>query len=580
MNSPWKKLSSSFDRFRDSLTEAQFDTVRALALLVVLGAIGAGAYFAGRPFWLRWQNHEALAQAEGFAQERDYTSMLLALRRATESAPDDPATWRQVVKYLAAIASPESTLLAREQLVRLTPQDISVRVALVQEALKAGRNDTANTAMAGFSEAARHDVAFYRLAVAVAAAEGRSNELPEQLEKLIAADPGDLNARFTHASLRLWSQDPLARDAAQAELENLVSNRSFRIRAAIELLSEAARQNDPKRVQALLAWLLSSFAPGARPDFRAPSVPGWTALVEGIKSAAAAGPPSDASLVARWLADMGRRKDALAWLQVLPAALHGDSVALDTETELTAEEQDLPRLDRLLRDGAWGPLPDQARLLALSSHLEVLQFDVPRGHRLWSDAVMACGDSLAGLRALVRLADAWHDADGAEVALARILDRNPKILWAYDALRTSYAARGDLRDLWTLYGQWVLQAPDDRDVAAQWILAGCILNKATPEAYARAATLGTEIESCTLARAAALWRQRKPEDAWTLLAGLPEAQRRDPAAAFWIAVVAADTSRRSEALQALADAAGLPLPAEQAALLQDAAAKAGGAAAQ
>lgn len=562
------------------MTEAQFDTVRALAVLVVLCAAGTGAYFAGRPFWLRWQNHEALAQAATFAKEKDYPSMLLALRRATEAAPADPATWRQVVNYLAAIASPESTLLAREQLIRLVPQDMSVRVALVQEALKAGRYDTANAAMAGFSEAARHDVAFYRLAVAVAAAEGSANELPGHLEKLIAADPGDLNARFTYASLQLWGPDPLARDAARTELENLVSNRSFRIRASIELLSEAARSNDPKRVRLLLAWLLSSFSPGARPDFRAPSVPGWAALVEGIKSAAAAGPASDASLVTRWLSDMGRRRDALAWLQGLPASIRSDPVALDTETELTAEEQDLPRLDRLLRDGAWGPLPDQARLLALSAHLEMLQFDAPRGRRLWSDAVMACGDSLAGLRALVRLADAWRDFDGAEVALARILDRNPKILWAYNALRTSYSARGDLRDLWTLYGQWVLQAPDDRDIAAQWILAGCILNKATPEAYARAATLGGDLESCVLARAAALWRQGKSEDSWSLLAGLPEARRRDPAAAFWVAVVAADTGRRNEALQAIADARGLPLPSEQAALLQDAAVKLGAATAQ
>jgi hypothetical protein len=293
-----------------------------------------------------------------------------------------------------------------------------------------------------------------------------------------------------------------------------------------------------------------------------------------MKSAAAAGPASDAALVARWLADLGRRSEALAWIQGLPAAIRNESVTMDTETELTAEEQDLPKLDRLLRDGAWGPLPDQARMLALSAHLEVLHFDGPRGRRLWSDAVTACGDSMAGLRALVRLARAWHDADGAEMALAKILERNPKVLWAYDALRASYASRGDLRNLWGLYGRWMLQAPDDRDLAAQWILAGCILDKATPDAYARAATLGTDTELCARARAAALWRQGNPEAAWSLLAGLPEARRREPAVAFWVAVVAADTGRRNDAIRAIADARTLPLPAEQAALLQDASAKA------
>jgi hypothetical protein len=272
---------------------------------------------------------------------------------------------------------------------------------------------------------------------------------------------------------------------------------------------------------------------------------------------------------------MGRRREAIAWLQGLPPAIQSDPVAMDTLAELTAEEQDLPRLDKLLRDGAWGPLPDDARLLALSARLETLQFDGQRGHVIWNDAVVACGDSLTGLRALVRLADAWHDTDGSEVALKRILDRDPKIFWAYDALRTSYAVRGDLLDLWELYNEWVRQAPDDSDVAAQWILLGCILNKATPDAYARAATLGSDSPSAPLARAAALWRQGKSEDAWSILMGLPGAQLHEPTTAFWVAIVAADTNRSGEAQRAIADARSLSLPAEQAALLQDASDKVG-----
>jgi len=571
MNAIWRKLSSALDRYRDSLTEAQFDILRAAIVIVVLGAAGSGAFFLGRPFWLRWQNREALAQAGTFAEEKDYSSMLLALRRATEAAPEDPATWRQVVNELAVIASPESTLQAREQLIRLTPQDVSVRIALVQEALKAGRYDTAESAMAGFSEAARHDVAFYRLAVALDVAEGRSGELPGRLEKLIAADPADVNAQFTYAALRLWSPDHLAQDAAQAKLENLVSNPSFRIRAAIELLSESARRNNPRRVQLLLAWLLSNFSPGTRPDFSAPAIPGWTALVEGIKTAAAAGPGSDASLVARWLADMGRRREAITWLLGLPESIRSDPVAMDTVTELAAEEQDLPRLDRLLRDGAWGPLPDDARLLGLSAHLELRQFDNQRGRRIWADAVTACGNSTAGLRALVRLADAWHDTEGAELALTRILDRDPKILWAYDALRTSYAARGDMRNLFGLYNRWIRQDPDDAEIAVQWILLGCVLNQGTPELYARAADLPGDSASGSLAKAAALWRQGRPEEAWSALLKLPDSQLHEPTTAFWVALVAADSNRNLEARRAIADARGMQLPPEQAALLQDAA---------
>jgi hypothetical protein len=502
--------------------------------------------------------------------------MLLALRRATLSAPNDPATWKQVVHYLAAIASPDTILTAREQLVRLTPQDMAVRVALVQDALRAGRYDTANEAMAGFDEAARRDVGFFRLAVAVAVAEGVPSVLQERLAKLTAADPSDVNARFTYAALRLWSPDAAARESARAVLEGMIPDRAYRIRAAIELLTEAARQNDAQRIQGLLGRLLAAFSPGSPPDFSAPAVPGWTALVEGMK-AAAAGQPSDAGLVARWLADMGRRREAVAWLDGLPDSVRTDSVVADTEAELVAEEQDLPRLDTLLRDGAWGAWPAEARFLALASRLESLRFDAERGHALWGDAVAASSDSLHGLRALVRLADAWHDADGAELALRRILDRDPRIFWAYDALRTSYVSRGDLQRLWQLYGQWVREAPDDREVTAQWILLCCILDKGTADAYPHATNLATESPSGTLARAAVLWRQGSFDAAHSVLMSLTEEQRRDPACAFWVALVAADLNLRGEAAAAIADARALPLPAEQAALLQEAAAKAGAA---
>jgi tetratricopeptide (TPR) repeat protein len=558
MTALWKKLLASWDRFSDGLTEAQVDAARALAVVAFLGIAGLGGYWLGRPYWLKWQNHEALSQASTFAEEKDYQSMLLALRRATQSAPNDPATWQQVVHYLAAIASPET-----------------VRIALVQDALKVGRYDTANSAMEGFDDAARHDVAFYRLAVAVAVAEGHPSELQQSLPKLIAADPGDLNARFTYAALRLWSPVSSEREAARAELESLVAQPSFRIRAAIELLTEAARRNDAPRVQELLVSLLASFAPGVPPDFSAPAVPGWTALVDGMKSAAAAGAPSDAALVARWLADMGRRREAIGWLERLPPATRASAVVAETSAELTAEEQDLPRLDHLLRDGAWGAWPDEARLLALSARIETTRFDPDRGRALWSDAIAACADSLTGLRALVRLADAWHDTNGAELALTKILERDPKIFWAYDALRTSYIVRGDLPRLWQLYDQWERQVPDDDEIAAQWILLGCILDKGTPEAYARAEHLVTASSAGTLARAAVLWRKEEFENARTVLMSLSEIQRQEPTAAFWMALVAADLGRRTETLDAIADARTLPLPAEQSALLQDASRKVG-----
>jgi hypothetical protein len=56
---------------------------------------------------------------------------------------------------------------------------------------------------------------------------------------------------------------------------------------------------------------------------------------------------------------------------------------------------------------------------------------------------------------------------------------------------------------------------------------------------------------------------------------LSETQRQEPTAAFWVALVAADLGRRTETLEAIADARTLPLPSEQSVLLQDASRKVG-----
>src|SRR5581483_7867308 len=100
--------------------------------------------------------------------------------------------------------------------------------------------------------------------------------------------------------------------------------------------------------------------------------------------------------------------------------------------------------ETLLRRGAWGPVPFDAVTLAVASRLQAVRYDPARGHATWSDALAACGASDAGLRALVRMAQAWRDPEDAETALEAVVSREPEAYWAYGALRNSYAARRDL----------------------------------------------------------------------------------------------------------------------------------------
>jgi len=575
MRALWLKFRKPVERMTDRLTEAQLDSVRVILALLAIAVIGSAGYFAGWPAWQRWQNRRSLSQAETFAGKGDFRSLILVLRRATQLAPNDIETWRKTARLLGEIRSPDE-LVARERLVQLAPRDMALRLALAQEAVDASRFDIAESALAGVDGATRQGVAFHRLAASLAAAQGRSTDLEKEFKAILALAPADLDARFGYAALRLWGTDQEAREAARAELEKLLMEPSLRVRAAIELLSEASNQDDPQLVAEVLDLLLARFAPGTPADFSTPAAPAWTALLAGVKAAAAAS-PADAALVARWLAAMDRWAEALSWLESLPPGVRTAAGVTDIAAQLSAEHGDLPRLGRLLRGGAWGDWPASAQTLAIASRIQSLHFGKETARTTWKDATAACGKSSAGFRALSRLASIWGDFDGEDGVLQAALREDPRAFWAYDALRTLYVANDDLPRLWDLYGAWSQQLPDDASIAAARIMLGSVLDRGG-SGVAAAGQLRARFPGslpAQVAYAAALWRGGRAAEAWPVLAALPPEALERPDVSFWVALVQADRGHPMEAAAALRRVMPRITGKEEKSLLQAAAVKVG-----
>jgi len=545
-------LRRQLTRLTENLTETQWDTLRALVLVLAVAGLAAAGYLFGVPAWRRWQNRQALSQAKVFAQKRDYRDLMLALRRATELAPGDLASWRAAADLLDEIGSPD-TLVARELLTRLKPQDMALRVALAEDALRFGRFDTVESTLNGLDTAAHRDIAFHRLAAALALAMGRLGDLDKELRAILAAEPGNVDAQFNYAALRLWGTDAAASAAGEAELEKLLAEPSVRIRAAIELLSSSSRLGDPGKLTEVLTLILSRFAPRAAPDFSAPAVPAWNSLIEGLKDAAASS-PTDAALMMRWLAEIGRWPEALSWCDSLAPGVRNAPLVVDITAEISAEHDDFTRLASLLRGGAWGDWPPPAQLLALASRVQMLHYGEDHARQTWADALAACADSYVGLRALARLATEWHDPAGQELALERILRRDPKAFWAYAALRGLYLQQGDFPQLWTLYAAWSKQLPDDPSIVGAWIMLASVLNHTDRNLLARSVELQAHFPDslpAQVAHAAILWRLGRAADAWKILGTLPPAALQRPDVSFWVALIQADLGHQPEAAAAL-----------------------------
>lgn len=557
--------------FSDNMTESQWDALRAVLIVAGLAIVGGVGYWFGQPAWAHWQSRQALAQSRAFEAKKDIPSMLLALRRATQLAPRDRFVWEETARELAEIGSPEE-LTAREELTRLRPGDRLVQLAFAQEALRFGRIDTAKTALDAVDDSTRNDLAYQRLAVRLAVAQGQPEELRVQLARLLQLEPANANARFTFAALNLWSADAAAVAAARRELDALLQDPTVRIRAAIELISEAARHGTPLRVHQVIGRCLGVFVPGSTAEQSHSEVQVWEALLGGMRQAARAN-ATDTALLARWLADMRRRPEALAWLESLPPAERSAPAVLDLIAQLAAEKKDDAALAAALNSRAWGPWPAEAWKLAIAYRQ---QADRPPGGSpqiAWPDVIKASGDSLDGLRNLARLANAWQRPRDAEAAWIGILDRTPTIKWAYQALESSYLARQDLEGLLLLYNRWTEAFPLDDTVAERWAMVAALTDHVTAAILTRVGGIVATDTQAVLAKAAVAWRRGRPWDAEKSLLHLPESDQHGNAGSFWIALTESDLNHRPEAAEALKVAFGYPRGSEEKALLLQAAQK-------
>ena len=547
-----------------------------LAGLVLLASL---ALVFGKPSWRHWQHGQALAQAHEFARQRDYRSTLLALRRATELASDDIGTWKEAANYLSELGLPEA-VVARQNVAVLAPQDISLRLAVVTEALRFGQTEVAEATVDGINAASRQEVAFHRLAAALAVALGRTQELEEHLAAIVAACPGDDQARFNLTAVRLWGGDETVSTQAQGALEELLKSRPVRIRAALELLKYAARSRDPARVDRLVSVLLDRFgAPEGMMQVVVKGEPvGWYAWLDTLKHNAADSGPDDVARVARWFGDIGQSRETLLWIEGLPPQLRDSMEVASVAADLAASVEELRRLGSLLRAGAWGTWPEDAITLALASRVQQLRLSQLRAQQTWTDAVTACDDSLVGLRALVRLAASWHDEPGEELALETIVQRRPQALWACEALRVIYARRGNIPKLWQLYDGWTQRVPGDLRVRAEWVRLGCILGSISPEMVKQVQDWfggNPGDPAAMLAWAQVLWQQNRTREALPLLVLLPSEQKDKPGVVFWLALVQADLRQKDAARVSLTRALRPELGKEERNLLQIAAEKVG-----
>ncbi len=539
-------------------------------IVVVVGAIKFVA-----PLYRSWRAGKSVEQAAKFEAQRDYRSAFLALRQATDTDPGNLHAWAAAVKFLGDVGSPD-VLFARQEMIKIAPQDISLRLALVSDALKLGRIETARDTLATIDAASRKPPEFHRLAATIALAAGKKDELEAHLAESVRLEPGNLFAQFNLAALRLWGPDEGTAKESFEQLEGLSAKPGFRVRSAVEMLRYEAQYGDRRAVDQLVDRLLKRLpllpptakTPTARDDFNEP--PGWFELLARLRHEASSD-ATDAAILLDWFGSLKLNREALAWADTLPPTVGQNMMVKSARANLAAELGDQEWLRRLLAEQAWGPISLESLDLAFAAHWQKAKFTDARGKATWEDAITSADSSPMSLRVLSRLANAWQEADFSERALQAVLQKYPNEQWAYETLRNVYAARAEGEKLWQLYSVWAKRAVQDRVIQSTYVRLSILLNHMTPEVSELAHTLHDKEPSDTYATvnyAASLWRQSRTRDGLKTMETLSTKDKSDPRTALFYAAMLYDGGYKEQARMALGHAATGQLVGDERKLLQ------------
>ncbi|MCF3648521.1 tetratricopeptide repeat protein [Synoicihabitans lomoniglobus] len=512
-------------------------------VLVLAGLIILPAF----KFWIgpaikTWRVERAIDQAAAFDAAQDYRNLLLSVRRVSTLGSTDVEVWRSVAGYLSKLGDPNA-IAARRQVIALTPRDHEAQVELAADALRFGEITLGQQALEAVPDTvARRDATYQRIAGTLALYLGDVENMKSHLAEVITLDPQDATARFDLAAAQLWSPRSEDRATGRATLDELLSNPDQRVRAALELLKDAARDHDGRRAADVVERVIQRFPPL---PIRATGASDLDRMIAALQLASRT-QPGDAALLASWLSDIRRGTDAMGWLKVLPAETRLHVAVREVTTELALRLNDFDTATELLLQGTFGPISSQTLVLALSARQLEIRQRTTACQVAWTEAIAtAATDRRPGsLRVLARIALLWGKPAWVEAAVNKAIDQSPQSFWAFSILRDQWLTQGETKKLWELYDRWVQRQPEDLNVVSQWLRLGSALPDARAALDARAESYLQQLPASprtTAALAGWRWRQGREAEARSLLAQAGEGVYYNPDSAFWAAVITGST---------------------------------------
>ncbi len=437
-----------------------------------------------------------------------------------------------------------------QEALALAPDQPEVKIGLARAAIRFGDLPTARKILSGFEPTDALRAEFHRLKAALALLDRDPVAQEKHLAALRELAPDDVRVRLNLAVLRLNGGEPLKTAEARNGLLELARGDRVRIRAIVELLNDVARrwpQPSPAR-SAALRQLAENLAPARGPLLELPSQVDHIDRLLAYAMMQSAPTAEDAVALANWMSSNEHTQAALEWLDSLPEALRQTAIVKTAVAEFVVRAQDWPRLQTLLREGAWGAVPAEAVEQAFRAHRQSAAATRSGVTQAWSAALQATQGSPPALRMLLRLSELWQWPAERRQTLLAIARTLPHETWAWRQLLADALSRNDSDQVWQIYQDWRRALPGESLVRVEAAIMGFLLGRRpVPDTAETAGYTGPAVRAGgTVAHALALWRAGRSGEAATALDGLPRADFDEPRYALARAIVLSAAGRAAE----------------------------------
>lgn len=524
--------------------------LKKTVIFIVVMAVVASAGWFGRKAYQKAAEHRLIAEANKYLEKKDFRNASLCLQRALQINPVNIQA-NSLTADLFEEAGVPAALSWRIRAAQIQTNNVELRFAWAQTALKLNDLPSAVQALHGVDEKYRSTAKFHKLAGGLAWNLHNPVDAEAEFTKALQLEPTNLAVFLNLSTVRLVSTNKVVADQARLSLEAIPTNSPLHLTAIRYLAADAAAHksfergifyshrviDDPKATYADKLTYLQILHVANDPRFDS-----WLTILE----TEAARSPFHAYALGHWKQMEQTPVAALHWLQSLPVDAQTNQPVPLAITDCQVALKDWKGLLATVERQDWGEL--NYYRLALDSLAERRLGENLEAETAWQRGFLLSSHHLDRLARLNQITTSWEWVPERYEVLQEIVSKFPKETWADEQLIALLYTDGKTHALADLLNKMYSADPSNtrvqNNLATVLLLLKSDLERAhrlALESYNNA----TNNPFCTCTYAYSLLLQSKPREAVTILNSLKPEYLKNPSIAAYYGIIEAQAGYKN-----------------------------------